>query len=68
VKERDAAGRWLAAAIVLFPVALWTHPTNVFVAPFLLLPIAAPLAARMPASRRARIGVAVATAAVLAAA
>src|SRR6188472_146716 len=67
VKERDAAGRWLAAAIVLFPVALWTHPTNVFVAPFLLLPIVAPLAARMPASRRARIGVAVATAAALAA-
>ena len=67
VKERDAAGRWLAAAIVLFPVALWTHPTNVFVAPFLLLPIAAPLAARMPASRRARIGVAGITAAVLAA-
>jgi hypothetical protein len=67
VKEGGAAGRWLAAAIVLFPVALWTHPTNVFVAPFLLLPIAAPLAARMPASRRARIGVAGITAAVLAA-
>src|SRR4051812_12613241 len=53
VKERGMAGRWLAAAIVLFPLALWTHPTNVFVAPFLLLPIAPPLAPRMPAAPRA---------------
>ena len=46
VKERTAAGRWLAGAIVVFPVALWTHPTNVFVAPFLLLPIVAASGAR----------------------
>ena len=40
VTDRGAAWRWYAGALVLFPVALWTHPTNVFVAPFLLLPIA----------------------------
>jgi len=67
VQERTAAGRWLAGAIVVFPVALWTHPTNVFVAPFLLLPIVAASGARVPASRRARIGLAIATAFSLAA-
>jgi hypothetical protein len=61
-KERTAAWRWLAGALVLFPVALWTHPTNVFVAPFLLLPIVAALGPRVPDSRRARIGLAIATA------
>ena len=67
VKERTAAGRWLAGAIVLFPVALWTHPTNVFVAPFLLLPIVAAIGGRVPDSRRARIGLGIATAFLLAA-
>ena len=62
VKDRRAAWRWLAGALVLFPVALWTHPTNVFVAPFLLLPIVAALGARVPDSPRARIGLAIATA------
>ena len=66
VKDRGAAWRWFAGALVLFPVALWTHPTNVFVAPFLLLPIVAALAARMPDSPRARIGLAIATAFALA--
>jgi 4-amino-4-deoxy-L-arabinose transferase-like glycosyltransferase len=64
--DRGAAWRWFAGALVLFPVALWTHPTNVFVAPFLLLPIAAALAPRIPDSRRARIGLALATAGSLA--
>ena len=58
VSERGAAWRWLAGAVVLFPVAVWTHPTNVFVAPFLLLPIMAALGPRLPDSRRARIGLA----------
>ena len=62
MKDHGAAWRWFAGALVLFPVALWTHPTNVFVAPFLLLPIVAALAARVPDSPRARIGVVVATA------
>jgi hypothetical protein len=38
----------------VFPVALWTHPTNVFVAPFLLMPFAPAVAARLPAARRSR--------------
>ena len=62
VKDRRGAWRWLAGALVLFPVAVWTHPTNVFVAPFLLLPIVAALAMRVPDSPRARTGLAIATA------
>ena len=62
VKDRGATWRWFAGALALFPVALWTHPTNVFVAPFLLLPIVTALGARVPDSRRARIGLAVAAA------
>ncbi len=50
--EPDRAWTWLAIALAIFPVAFWTHPTNVFIAPFLLLP-AAPLARRiLPASQR----------------
>ena len=47
-------------------MALWTHPTNVFVAPLLLLPILTALAPRIPDSRRARIGLGIATACSLA--
>jgi hypothetical protein len=65
VHDRRAAFRWLAAALAVFPVALWTHPTNVFVAPFLVLPIAAALAPRLPDARRARIRLAVAAAAAI---
>jgi len=62
--EPDRAWTWLAIALALFPVALWTHPTNVFIAPFLLLP-AAPLAKRiLPASRGARLALLVASLAV----
>jgi hypothetical protein len=62
VRDRTAAWRWFAGALVLFPVALWTHPTNVFVAPFLLLPMVSAVVSRLPDSRRARIGVAIAAA------
>ena len=55
VAEPDRAWTWLAVALAIFPVALWTHPTNVFIAPFLLLP-AAPLVRRIvPTTRRARL-------------
>ena len=52
--ERRRAWVCLALALLVFPIALWTHPTNVFIAPFLALPIAAVLAPMIPASRRAR--------------
>jgi hypothetical protein len=50
------ANRWplVGVALLLFPVALWTHPTNIFVAPFLLLPFATASYARLAVSRRAR--------------
>ena len=35
LKERRRAWLYLGAALLVFPVALWTHPTNVFIAPFL---------------------------------
>ena len=49
VQDRRRAWRYLVAALPLFPVALRTHPTNIFIAPFLLLPLVAavrPLLAR----------------------
>jgi hypothetical protein len=42
--ERDRAWLFGCLALAIFPIALWTHPTNVFAAPFLLLPLAAVLA------------------------
>lgn len=51
----------LGAAILVFPVVLWTHPTNVFVAPFLLLPIVAAAGPRLPTSRRGRALVVIGT-------
>ena len=44
----------LGAAVAVFPVVLWTHPTNVFVAPFLVLPFVAAASALLPASTRGR--------------
>ncbi len=42
------------AALLAFGMAFWTHPTNVFIAPFLVLPLW-PLVQRwIPASRRGR--------------
>ena len=49
-----AANKWRwaygAAAILIFPVVLWTHPTNVFIAPFLVLPFVPAMRARWPAA------------------
>ncbi|HXW07466.1 MAG TPA: hypothetical protein VD833_19670 [Vicinamibacterales bacterium] len=47
-------------AVVAFPVALWTHPTNVFIAPFLAIPFLPALRPRLPASRLGRAGFALA--------
>jgi hypothetical protein len=58
--DRRRAWLWLGLALLVFPIALWTHPTNVFIAPFLALPPAAVLAPLIPASRRGRAIVAVA--------
>jgi hypothetical protein len=69
LSERTRAWNCLAAALLIFPVALWTHPTNVFIAPFLVLPFAAAIAPRLPASGLGRMvfGAAVALVAALAA-
>ena len=51
--SRNAGGRgstW-APRFCCFPVALWTHPTNVFIAPFLLLPCARSGRPLLPSSR-----------------
>jgi hypothetical protein len=53
--DRRHAWMWSGAAVLAFPIALWTHPTNIFIAPFLALPAAAAVAPRLPASRRARL-------------
>ena len=53
-KERHRAWIYLGAAAALLPVVLWTHPTNVFAAPFLLLPALAAIAPLLPASWTSR--------------
>jgi hypothetical protein len=45
---------YLVAAVLIFPVVLWTHPTNIFVGAFLLLPFAAAVHPLLPASRGRR--------------
>ncbi len=49
--------RWTyaAAAILVFPIVLWSHPTNVFIAPFLVLPFVPAMRARWPAAAQARV-------------
>jgi hypothetical protein len=54
LQERRRAWLYAAGVILLFPVAIWTHPTNVFIAPFVLLPVAAAAAPLVPRSRRGR--------------
>jgi hypothetical protein len=66
-RDHRHAWRYLVALLVVFPIALWTHPTNIFNAPFLLLPCAAALAPMLPASRRGRVLAAAAAALVAAA-
>ena len=53
-KERHRAWIYLGAAVAVFPVVVWTHPTNVFSASFLLLPALAAIAPLLPASRKNR--------------
>lgn len=47
---------WIALVVAfgVFPISLWTHPTNVFVAPFLLLPFLAVAKPLLPTSPRGR--------------
>ena len=52
LKERTRARVYLGGVLLLFPVALWTHPTNVFIGPFLVLPCLAALSPLLPSSRR----------------
>jgi len=52
--ERGRAWIYWGGALLIFRVALWTHPTNVFVAPFLVLPFIAAVRPLLPASRRGR--------------
>jgi hypothetical protein len=49
--------RWIygAGAILVFPIVLWSHPTNVFIAPFLVLPFVPAIRARWPAAPLARV-------------
>ncbi len=54
LKERRRWWAYFAAALAAFALALITHPTNVFIAPFLVLPLA-PIAKRwLPATPRGR--------------
>ncbi len=54
LKEHRRAWMYLGAAVLVFPVVLWTHPTNVFAGAFLLLPLAAAIRPLLPESRRGR--------------
>lgn len=60
LKERGRAPVYLGTALLVFPIVLWTHPTNVFIAPFLALPCVAATRQGLPASgtRRAILFVA----------
>jgi hypothetical protein len=54
LKERSRTWVYLGTALVVFPIALWTHPTNVFIAPFLALPCVGAARHMLPASRAGR--------------
>jgi hypothetical protein len=54
-RDHRQAWRCLGALLVVFPIALWTHPTNIFLGPFLLLPCAAAIAPMTPASWQGRV-------------
>jgi hypothetical protein len=53
-KDRSRAWRYGLALLLVFPVALWTHPTNLFLAPFLILPCVTAIRPALPASPRSR--------------
>ena len=66
--SRNATARGFTwPALLVFPVALWTHPTNIFIGPFLLLPCAAALRPLLPPSRHGRSMLAAAAALMVAA-
>lgn len=44
----------LVAAVCVYPVVLWTHPTNIFIAPFLVLPFVAAAGLLPPTPTRGR--------------
>ena len=64
--DRTRAIAWLGCALLLFPAALWTHPTNVFISPFLIAPAAVALLPLLPSTRKGRIFTVTAAAFVLA--
>ncbi|HEY1553400.1 MAG TPA: hypothetical protein VGF94_01140 [Kofleriaceae bacterium] len=69
LKERPRWWLYFVASLAAFAVALVTHPTNVFVAPFLVLPLCPVVRRWIPASRRGRVyfaAASIAAAAVLA--
>ncbi len=51
VRFPERFGRWIAAAILAQAVALWVHPTNVFVGAAIAAACAARLLARKPSAR-----------------
>jgi hypothetical protein len=53
---------YLGASILFFLLAVHTHPTNVFVAPFLVLPVVSALRPLLPASAARRAFLAMAAA------
>jgi hypothetical protein len=59
-EDHGRAWAHLLAALLVLPLALWTHPTNVFVVPFLLVPVTTIAAPLLPGAtvRRAQVGVA----------
>jgi hypothetical protein len=61
-KEQQRAWMYALGLLAVFPVALWTHPTNIFIGPFLLLPFAAWLEPMLPRSRHGRLMLATAAA------
>ena len=55
VKERPRAWLFAVGACVTFVIALRTHPTNVFVAPFVAVCVAAAVESGSPVTRRGRV-------------
>jgi hypothetical protein len=54
LEERGRAWIYSALALLVFPVALWTHPTNIFIAPFVVLAVVDATRSWLPASLRMR--------------
>lgn len=65
LKDRRHWWAYLIGALLAFGMGFWTHPTNVFVAPFLVLPVVPIVRRWIPESRRGRLLFAGASAAAL---